>query len=251
MHWSRWGDPAEAGPLSESAFALVDAFIGTSETPAVDPADVRLSEPLAARPARRAGRHRRGRARAHRPRHPAAPHPRQVDARPAQAPRRRRLRLAGRRRPPRHPRRGRGADRVGGRAPRRAGPVRWRYVGRGRSGRPTRGVRRRGLPRPDPLRPAARRRHRLDDRDPRAGPARPAGRGAAGRARADPGPLPAVLRVRLDRRLRGHPLLGPVLRRATAASTPSSSACASRPRRASSCWATPRPTPPAPTCARW
>lgn len=46
MHWSRWGDPAEAGPLSESAFALVDAFIGTSDTPAVDPADVRLSEPL-------------------------------------------------------------------------------------------------------------------------------------------------------------------------------------------------------------
>src|SRR6476659_5943487 len=48
MHWSRWGDPAQAGPLPESAFALVDAFIGTSDTPAVDPADVRLSEPLAA-----------------------------------------------------------------------------------------------------------------------------------------------------------------------------------------------------------
>lgn len=47
MHWSRWGDPAEAGPLSESAFALVDAFIGTTETPAVDPGEVRLSEPLA------------------------------------------------------------------------------------------------------------------------------------------------------------------------------------------------------------
>jgi alkyldihydroxyacetonephosphate synthase len=46
MHWSRWGDPAEAGPLSESAFALVDAFIGTTETPAVDPASVRLSMPL-------------------------------------------------------------------------------------------------------------------------------------------------------------------------------------------------------------
>src|SRR5690349_4235816 len=46
MHWSRWGDPAQAGPLSESAFALVDAFLGTRETPAVDPADVRLSEPL-------------------------------------------------------------------------------------------------------------------------------------------------------------------------------------------------------------
>jgi len=47
MHWSRWGDPAHAGPLAESAFALVDTFIGTSDTPAVDPADVRLTEPLA------------------------------------------------------------------------------------------------------------------------------------------------------------------------------------------------------------
>ena len=46
MHWSRWGDPAEAGPLSESAFALVDAFIGTTETPAVRPDDVRLSAVL-------------------------------------------------------------------------------------------------------------------------------------------------------------------------------------------------------------
>ena len=46
MHWSRWGDPAHAGPLAESAFALVDTFIGTTETPAVDPADVRLSAPL-------------------------------------------------------------------------------------------------------------------------------------------------------------------------------------------------------------
>ena len=47
MHWSRWGDPAEAGPLSESAHAMVDAFLGTTETPAVDPADVRLTDPLA------------------------------------------------------------------------------------------------------------------------------------------------------------------------------------------------------------
>ncbi len=46
MHWSRWGDPAQAGPLPESAFALVDAFIGTSETPAVDPGSVLLSDPL-------------------------------------------------------------------------------------------------------------------------------------------------------------------------------------------------------------
>ncbi len=47
MHWSRWGDPAEAGPLPESALALVDAFLGTRQTPAVDPEEVRLSEPLA------------------------------------------------------------------------------------------------------------------------------------------------------------------------------------------------------------
>ena len=46
MHWSRWGDPAQAAPLSESAFALVDAFIGTSETPAVEPESVRLSAVL-------------------------------------------------------------------------------------------------------------------------------------------------------------------------------------------------------------
>lgn len=48
MHWSRWGDPAHAGPLSESAHTLVDTFIGTSDTPAVDPGAVRLSDPLAA-----------------------------------------------------------------------------------------------------------------------------------------------------------------------------------------------------------
>lgn len=46
MHWSRWGDPAKAQPLAETAFALVDAFIGTSRTPAGDPAAVRLSAPL-------------------------------------------------------------------------------------------------------------------------------------------------------------------------------------------------------------
>jgi len=46
MHWSRWGDPEQAGPLTQSARALVDAFIGTVDTPAVDLADVRLSDPL-------------------------------------------------------------------------------------------------------------------------------------------------------------------------------------------------------------
>ncbi len=47
MHWSRWGDPDEAGPLSESARGLVDAFLGTTETPAGSTEEVRLSEPLA------------------------------------------------------------------------------------------------------------------------------------------------------------------------------------------------------------
>ncbi|MCW2783606.1 MAG: linked oxidase domain protein [Marmoricola sp.] len=48
MHWSRWGNPDLAAPLAESAFALVDTFIGTRDTPAVEAADVQLSEPLAA-----------------------------------------------------------------------------------------------------------------------------------------------------------------------------------------------------------
>ncbi len=47
MHWSRWGDPAEAGPLPQTTRDLVDAFIGTADTPAVDPSQVRLSDPLA------------------------------------------------------------------------------------------------------------------------------------------------------------------------------------------------------------
>lgn len=48
MHWSRWGDPAAAGALPPAAHELVDAFLGTRDTLAVEPATVRLSEPLAA-----------------------------------------------------------------------------------------------------------------------------------------------------------------------------------------------------------
>jgi alkyldihydroxyacetonephosphate synthase len=47
MHWSRWGDPERAAPLPAEARALVDAFLGTADTPAVEPSDVRLSAPLA------------------------------------------------------------------------------------------------------------------------------------------------------------------------------------------------------------
>jgi alkyldihydroxyacetonephosphate synthase len=46
MHWSRWGDPNEAAALPEQARGLVDAFIGTTDTPAVEPGEVRLSEAL-------------------------------------------------------------------------------------------------------------------------------------------------------------------------------------------------------------
>ena len=46
MHWSRWGDPAMAAPLPDAAHALVDAFIGTTDTPAVAPDEVRLTDPL-------------------------------------------------------------------------------------------------------------------------------------------------------------------------------------------------------------
>ena len=138
MHWSRWGDPAQAGPLSESAFALVDAFIGTTDTPAVDPAE---RPALASRWAQQLLDELAGivgaehvltdhETRLHRTRG-------QVHARPAQAPRGRRLGLARRRGAP-------GShDEVAAlidwarRAPRRAGPVRRRHLGRRRAGRPS------------------------------------------------------------------------------------------------------------------
>ena len=47
MHWSRWGDPDEAGPVSESLRGLIDMFLGASDTPAVSVAEVALSAPLA------------------------------------------------------------------------------------------------------------------------------------------------------------------------------------------------------------
>ena len=47
MHWSRWGDPAKAAPLPQQTLDLVDAFIGTRETPAVAPDAVELGPLLA------------------------------------------------------------------------------------------------------------------------------------------------------------------------------------------------------------
>lgn len=46
MHWARWGDPDRHDTLPEAARSLVDAFLGTRETPAVAPEQVRLSPPL-------------------------------------------------------------------------------------------------------------------------------------------------------------------------------------------------------------
>jgi alkyldihydroxyacetonephosphate synthase len=43
MHPQRWGDPAAAAPLPEATRGLVDAFLGTSDTPASD--TVSLPEP--------------------------------------------------------------------------------------------------------------------------------------------------------------------------------------------------------------
>lgn len=43
MHPQRWGDPAHAAPLPDSVKGLVDAFVGTRDTPAV--ADVQVPAP--------------------------------------------------------------------------------------------------------------------------------------------------------------------------------------------------------------
>ena len=97
--------------------------------------------------------------------------------------------------------------------------------GRGRGGRPLRRRhqrrrRRRAAARRAPRRDRldltglrASRSTRLADRPPRAGPARARGGGGARRSGAHPRPLPAVLRVRDDRRLRRDPLGRPGLER--------------------------------------
>ena len=252
MHWSRWGDPAEAGPLSESAFALVDAFIGTSETPAVDPAEVRLSEPLGQELL--AGLEEIVGAE-----HVLTDHETRLHrTRGKSTPDLLRLRAGDGSDSPDAVVRPGTHDEVAALidwcvssttsrwSPSAAAPrssAAW-----SRAASDLAGVVSLDLIRFDRLLAV--------DTDSMTATLEPGLRGPqaealAGRARPDAGPLPAVLRVRLDRRLRGHPLLGPVLRRATAGSTRSWSACGSRLRRASSCSATRRPTRPVPTCARW
>lgn len=83
----------------------------------------------------------------------------------------------------------------------RGRPVRRRHLGRRRAGAGGRGRLRR--PRPAPHGRARRAGRGLADGRPAARPARPGGRGAAQRARLHARALPAVLRVGVDRRVRG------------------------------------------------
>ena len=212
MHPSRWGDPARAAALPDTARGLIEMVFGLDERPAqtevsvpapvIDPALLdELAGTLGAEHVRTDDETRRLRTRGK-----STPDLlRQRTRRPE--------RRARRRRAARQPRRRGRRPRLGGAAPRRRRPVRRRHLGDRRPGRPARRLRRTGLARPDPDEAAARGRPHLDDRDPRARPARPGGRGAARGRGAHARPLPAVLRVRHDRRLRGHPVERPVQRR--------------------------------------
>ena len=214
MHWSRWGDPAEAGPLPEATRALVELGLRPARRAAPAVADVSA----AAEPA--LGR-RRARAAARRWSAPStcSPTTSPASVTPAGS------------RPPTccgcGPATARDApdavvrpadhDEVAAllavcsehQVARRA--VRRRHLrGRRPGGPPRRLRRRRSLD--------LRRLDRLVSVDPspmtavlEAGSARSRGRGAARRARPDARPLPAVVRVRLDRRLRRHPLQRPGL----------------------------------------
>ena len=215
MHPQRWGDPAAAAALPDAARGLVELAFGARRAPRRSSAPTLPAAGARRRRCSTALRDvRRRRARAHRRRDPAAAHPRQVDPRPAARPRRRPGRRPRRRGPARRrTTRSRPCSRcavehhvavvpfgggtcvTGGLAARRDG-----YAGVVSLDL----VRMKRLLAVDPVSMTA---------DPRARAARPRGRGAARRARADARPLPAVVRVRLDRRLRRHPVQRPVQRR--------------------------------------
>ncbi len=193
----------------------------------------------------------RRRARAHRRRDPPAAHPRQVHPRPAPRPRRRPRRRPGRRRPPRRattrsPPCWRAPSSTTSRSCRSAA-VRRSPAGWPRGARGSPGVLSLDLVRMKRLLAVD---HDLDDRDPRARPARPRGRGAARPAQGlTLGPLPAVVRVRHRSAASPPPAPAASPAPATAASTRWSSASPSPPRAGGSTSAPPRRTPPAPTCA--
>ena len=131
----------------------------------------------------------------------------------------------------------------------RGGPVRRRHQRRRRG----RAAARRATRRLISLDLARLRRSSVDralaDGAARRRPARPRGRGGAGRARADPRPLPAVLRVRDDRRLRGDPLGRPGLERLRALRRARHRGRADRAGRRAADAGDARTPPPGPRCA--
>ena len=136
---------------------------------------------------------------------------------------------------------------------RRAGrrrPVRRRHQRRRRRRARAGHVRAAGRARPSPA-ALGRGRRRLADGQARPRPARAGGRAGAGRARAHPRPLPAVLRVRDDRRVRGDPLGRAGLERLRPLRRAWSPPCAWRRPRASSRRSTSRTRRPGRRCASW
>ena len=248
MHPQRWGDPAAAADLPDSARGLIEMAFGLDETPALDAVTVpasALSDELLdslrgvlgaehvltddeTRRLRTRGKSTPDLLRARAGDLSDAP---DAVVRPALARRRRR------------------GARLGCRAPRRGGALRWRHLRDRRPGRASRRLRRAGLARPGPDEAAGLRRPRVDDGGARAGAARPRGRGAARRRGRAARPLPAVLRVRHDRRLRGHPVLRPVQRRLRPLRRPRRRPARRDAARRACGSAPPRRTPPARTCA--
>ena len=215
MHWARWGDPDRAEPVSDSLRELVEAFLGElTDRPAVAEEEVRLPDVALGEDLLDGLRALVGDEHVH------VDHAwRVARTRGKSTPDLLRMRAGDGSDAPDVVVRPASHDEVAAvvglvrRARRRARAVRRRDLRGGRPGRPARRVRRRRRARPAADDPAGRRRRRLRHRHPRGRAARARGRGAARRARPDARPLPAVVPLRLDRRLRRHPVQRAVLGR--------------------------------------
>ena len=254
MHWARWGDPAEAAPLPGPPAASSDGLRPARRHRPCRSTDVRLpdadlADDLLAGLRGLVGaehvhtdhetrvRHTRGKSTPDLLRMRAGDGSDAPDAvvRPADARRGGRARRAG-------------AASTGSRWSRSAAAPRWS------AGSPPGATASPGcvVARPAPPRPAARASTPVSATATlEAGLLGPRGRGAARRARPDARALPAVLRVRLDRRLRRHPVQRPGLVGLRPLRRARRRAHAWPPRSARSSSAARPPTPPAPTCASW
>ena len=212
MHPQRWGNPANATSLPESARGLIELAFGVNEQPAVagatPPAPVIGADALAAL-AEVVGADQvivDDAIRALRTRGKSTP-----DLLKARV--RRPERRARRGRPPRRPGRDRGAPRRGRGPPPRGRALRWRDVGHRWPRRRACAVRRSREPGPGPDEALV-----AVDKESMTATLEPGLRGPEAEALLAEqgltlGSLPAVLRVRHDRRLRGHPLERAVQRR--------------------------------------